>query len=224
MSSPEDCSRVYDSAGSCSSLLRAQAKLPRFGCECKYASKMRCLWSFFFGCCTAYAKRCIQQQHCVLWSSRGMRLSQVCSTRERCFGIRVLHNGNVGRDVGRSAADYSGQSVRLTKVCISEMAGHGDVVQPLSLHCAGSWTGEVSVESDLATVRTLRDKIVQAASANCNDAVLDVKLIVAGRNLQVRIASQRAQHTPVHAQRIGFCWQYDTLHDALSLHMLHWKA
>jgi len=92
------------------------------------------------------------------------------------------------------------------------------------------------VESDLATVRTLRDKIVQAASANCNDPVLDIKLIVAGRNLQVRfpgVASQRAQHTPVHAQRIGVRWQYDTLCDALSvdtlcdalsLHMLHLTA
>ena len=55
----------------------------------------------------------------------------------------------------------------------------------LTLTCAGAFHGRVQVTSCDTPVRELRAKILEAASANASDSILDVKLIVSGRNLTV---------------------------------------
>lgn len=56
--------------------------------------------------------------------------------------------------------------------------------EPLVLNCAGAFQGRVSVGQDMQ-VRVLRERILAAAAAQTPDPILDVKLIVSGRNLTV---------------------------------------
>lgn len=55
----------------------------------------------------------------------------------------------------------------------------------LTLTCAGAFQGCVPVTSYSIPVRDLRAKILEAISAQASDPILDVKLIVSGRNLTV---------------------------------------
>jgi hypothetical protein len=55
----------------------------------------------------------------------------------------------------------------------------------LTLICAGAFQGRVPVTSYSISVRDLRATILEALSAQASDPILDVKLIVSGRNLTV---------------------------------------
>ena len=55
----------------------------------------------------------------------------------------------------------------------------------LTLTCAGAFQGRVPVSSCSISVSDLRAKILEAISAQASDPILDVKLIVSGRNLTV---------------------------------------
>ena len=55
----------------------------------------------------------------------------------------------------------------------------------LTLTCAGAFQGRVQVSSYSISVRDLRATILEAVSAEASDPILDVKLIVSGRNLTV---------------------------------------
>ena len=57
----------------------------------------------------------------------------------------------------------------------------------LMLTCAGAFQGRVPVSSYSISVRDLRAQILEAISAQASDPILDVKLIVSGRNLTVSL-------------------------------------
>ena len=61
----------------------------------------------------------------------------------------------------------------------------------LTLTCAGAFQGRVQVSSYSISVRDLRATILEAVSAQASDPILDVKLIVSGRNLTV------SMHVPI---------------------------
>jgi hypothetical protein len=75
-----------------------------------------------------------------------------------------------------------------------------------TLSCAGDFQGCVEVTSYDIPVRDLRAKILEAASALASEPILDVKLIVSGRNLTVCCMPRMASSGRPTCFQCSFCW------------------